>query len=84
MEIAEGLVTKGVDDMARQKKRSPDTAADLRPIAKNIFKQAVRAYDAAKEALVEAGEKFEDLVKEARADMKDKTPPKPAKKPTRK
>lgn len=70
--------------MPRHKKRSPDTAADLRPLAKKIFKQAVRVYDAAKEAVVEAGEQFENLVKEARADMKGNKAPKAAKKPTRK
>jgi hypothetical protein len=69
--------------MARQKKRSTDTAAHLKPIAKNIIKQALRVYDAAKEAFTEAGEQFEDLVHEARAEMKDGKPPKPAKREKR-
>lgn len=66
--------------MPRRKKRSTNTAADLRPIAKKIVTQALRVYDAAKEALAEAGEQFEDLVSEARAEMKDGKPPKPTKK----
>ena len=66
--------------MPRRKKRSTNTAADLRPIAKKIVTQALRVYDAAKEALAEAGEQFEDLVSEARAEMKDWKPPKPTKK----
>lgn len=70
--------------MARHKKRSAkNTASDLRPVAKSIVKQALRAYDAAKEAFAEAGEQFEDLVNEARAEMKDAKPPKPAKKKPR-
>jgi hypothetical protein len=69
--------------MARYKKRPMDRAAELRPIAKNIIKQALRVYDAAKDAFVEAGEQFEDLVNEARAEMKDSTPPKRSKKRNR-
>ena len=68
--------------MPRHKKRTTRTrAADLRPIAKSIVKRALRAYDVAKEAFTDAGEKFESLVKEARAEMKDG---KPSKKPTKK
>lgn len=67
--------------MPRHKKRSASTAADLRPIAKTLVKRALRAYDVAKGALTEAGEKFESLVKEARAEMKGG---KPSKKPTKK
>ena len=70
--------------MARQKKRSTDAAAQLRPIAKNIIKQALRVYDAAKDAFAEAGEQFEDLVHEARAEMKDGKPPTPPKRQKRK
>ena len=66
--------------MARKHKRSAETAADVRPIAKSIVKQALRLYDAAKDAFVEAGEQFEGLVSEARAEMKDGKPRKPAKK----
>jgi hypothetical protein len=70
--------------MARQKKRSSNNApADLRPVAKNIVKQALRVYDAAKGAIAGAGEQFEDLIKEARAEMKDGKPSKPAKKKPR-
>ena len=65
--------------MARRKNPPTDTAADLRPIAKKIVKHALRVYDVAKEALVEAGEQFDDLVSEARAEMKADKPPKVAK-----
>jgi hypothetical protein len=70
--------------MARQKKRPAGTAAGLRPIAKRMVKEALRVYDAAKEAFAEAGEQFEDLVNEARAEMQDGKPPKPAKRHKRK
>lgn len=70
--------------MARRKKPPTDSTADLRPIAKKIVKQALRVYDAAKEALAEAGEQFDDLVSEARAEMKDSKPPKAAKRQKRK
>ena len=69
--------------MPRHKKRSSDTAADLRPIAKKLLKQALRVYDAAKEAFVDAGEQFGGLVNEARAEMKNGKPPKPGKKKRR-
>jgi Protein of unknown function (DUF5132) len=66
--------------MARQKKQRPTMAAELRPMAKALIKEAIRVYDATKEALSEAGERFEDLVNEARSEMKkgalSKPPPK--------
>jgi hypothetical protein len=66
--------------MARHKKRTTNnTAADLRPIAKKLLQQALRVYDAAKDTFVEAGEQFEDLVNEARAEMNAGKPPKAAK-----
>ncbi len=57
--------------MARAKKHRDDIgiAAQLRPIAKNLIKEALRVYDAAEDALTEAGEQFADLVSEARAEM---------------
>ena len=48
--------------------------AQLRPIAKSLIKEALRVYGAAEEALTEAGEQFEDLVSEARAEMKKAQP----------
>jgi len=58
--------------MARAKKHlnDIDITAQLRPIAKSLIKEALRVYGAAEEALSEAGEQFEDLVSEARAEMK--------------
>lgn len=71
--------------MPRRKKRTTrNSAADFRPIAKSIVKRALRAYDVAKEALTEAGEQFEDLVNEARAEMKDAKPARPSKKKKKK
>ncbi len=54
--------------MARAKKHRNDIgiAAQLRPTAKILIKEALRVYGAAEEALTEAGEQFEDLVSEAR------------------
>ena len=49
-------------------------AVQLRPIAKNLIKEALRVYGAAEEALTEAGEQFADLVSEARAEMKKAQP----------
>jgi hypothetical protein len=66
--------------MARAKKRSNDVVAELRPIAKAFIKEALRVYDTAKDALAEAGEQFEDLVAEARAEMKEDKLSKPTKK----
>ena len=60
--------------MARTKKSPNDIAAQLRPVAINLIKEALRVYDAAEEALTEAGEQFEDLVTEARAAMKNDKP----------
>lgn len=62
------------------KKRRDPIAADLRPMAKALIKKALRVYDATKEVLDEAGERFEHLVNEARSEMKRGTPPKPSKK----
>ena len=62
--------------MARQKKRRSAIAAELRPVAKALIKEALRVYDATKEALNEAGEQFEDLVAEARKEMKKDKPSK--------
>ena len=70
--------------MPHHKKRTTSTsAADLRPIAKSLVKRALRAYDVAKEALTEAGEQFEGLVKEARAEMKHAKPAASSKKKKR-
>ena len=49
-------------------------AAQLRPTAKNLIKEAFRVYGAAEKALTEAGEQFESLVSEARAEMKKAQP----------
>ena len=49
-------------------------AAQLRPTAKSLIKEALRVYGAAEEALTEAGEQFADLVSEARAEMKKAQP----------
>lgn len=54
----------------RSKQSNKDTAEKLRPIEKALLKEALHIYDAAKETLVEAGEQFEDLVVEARKEMK--------------
>jgi len=62
--------------MTRVKQRRNDLgiAAQLRPIAKSLIKEALRVYGAAEEALTDAGEQFEDLVPEARAEMKKAQP----------
>jgi hypothetical protein len=62
--------------MARAKTHRNDIgiAAQLRPTAKILINEALRVYGAAEEALTEAGEQFEGLVAEARAEMK-KAPP---------
>jgi hypothetical protein len=49
-------------------------AAQLRPTAKSLIKEAFRVYGAAEEALTAAGEQFDDLVSEARAEMKKAQP----------
>ena len=58
--------------MAHAKKHRHDIgiAAQLRPTAKSLIKEAFRVYGAAEEALTDAGEQFADLVSEARAEMK--------------
>ena len=62
--------------MANAKKHRNDIgiAAQLRPTAKILIKEALRVYGAAEEALTEAGEQFEDLVSEVRAEMKKAQP----------
>jgi len=60
--------------MARAQKSRNDIAAQLRPIAKSLIKEALRVYDTVEEVLAEAGEQFEDLVSEARAEMKKAQP----------
>jgi len=63
--------------MARAKTHRNDIgiAAQLRPTAKSLMKEALRVYGATEKALTEAGEQFEDLVSEARAEMKKAQPP---------
>ena len=58
--------------MARAKTDPNDIGivAQLRSTAKSLIKEAFRVYGAAEEALTDAGEQFEDLVSEARAEMK--------------
>jgi hypothetical protein len=62
--------------MARANKHRHDIglAAQLRPTAKSLIKEALRVYGAAGEALTEAGEQFEGLVSEARAEMNKALP----------
>jgi hypothetical protein len=62
--------------MARVKKHRNDIglAAQLRPTAKSLIKEALRGYGAAEEALTQAGEQFEGLVSEARAEMNKAQP----------
>ena len=59
--------------MARDKDARSSLAADLRPVAKALIKEALRVYDSAKVSLNKAGERFEDLVNEARSEMKENT-----------
>lgn len=47
----------------------PNLATGLRPLAKSLVKGGVTLYDAAKEGFAEAGEQFNDLVAESRAEM---------------
>jgi len=58
--------------MARAKQHRHDLgiAAPLRATATSLIKEAFRVYGAAEDALTEAGEQFEDLVSEVRAEMK--------------
>ncbi len=62
--------------MARDKNHRNDIGitAQLRPTAKILIQQALRVYGAAEGALTEAGEQFEGLVSEARAEMKKAQP----------
>ena len=66
--------------MARDKDARSSLAADLRPVAKALIKEALRVYDSAKVSLNKAGERFEDLVSEARSEMKANTSTRPSKK----
>lgn len=47
----------------------PALASGLRPLAKAVVKGGIMVYDALKETVAEAGEQFNDLVAEARAEM---------------
>jgi hypothetical protein len=49
-------------------------AAQLRPTAKSLIQEALRVYGAAENALTQAGEQFEGLVSEARAELKKAQP----------
>jgi len=60
--------------MASAKESRNEIATELRPIAINLIKEALRVYDTVEGALTEAGEQFEDLVSEARAEMKKDKP----------
>ena len=60
--------------MARTKQSPNEIAARLRPVAINLIKEALRVYDTVEGALTEAGEQFEDLVTEARAEVKKHKP----------
>jgi len=66
--------------MARQKKRSNDLVAGFRPIAKALVKKTLRVYDVTKEVVTEAGGQLEELIGEARAEMKHSKPSKSGKK----
>ena len=59
---------------AKQHRTEIGIAAQLRPTAKSLIKEALRVYGAAEEALTEASEQLEDLVSEARAEMKKAQP----------
>ena len=62
--------------MARAKQHRNDLgiAAQLRPTATSLMKEAFRVYGAAEDALTAAGEQFDDLVSEVRAEMKKARP----------
>ncbi|WHZ27642.1 MAG: hypothetical protein OJF51_002439 [Nitrospira sp.] len=47
----------------------PAVASGLRPLAKALVRGGLVLYDAAKEGVAEAGEQFNDLVEETRAEM---------------
>lgn len=47
----------------------PAIATGLRPLAKVLVRGGITLYDAAKEGVAEAGEQFNDLVAETRAEM---------------
>ena len=62
--------------MARAKQNPNDLGlvTQLRSTAKSLIKEAFRVYGAAEEALTAAGEQFDDLVSEVRAEMKKARP----------
>ena len=62
--------------MARATQHRNDTGigAQLRPAAKILIKEALRVYGAAEDALTAAGEQFDDLVSEVRAELKKAQP----------
>ena len=62
--------------MARATQHRNDTGiiAQLRPTAKSLIKEAFRVYGAAEDALTAAGEQFDDLVSEVRAELKKAQP----------
>jgi hypothetical protein len=62
--------------MARAKADPNDIGivAQLRSTAKSLIKEAFRVYGAAEEALTAAGEQFDDLVSEVRAELKKAQP----------
>jgi hypothetical protein len=59
---------------AKQHRHDRGLAAQLRPTAKHLIQEALRVYGAAEDALTQAGEQFEDLVSEARAELKQAQP----------
>jgi hypothetical protein len=60
--------------MARTKESRNEIVGELRPIAINLIKEALRVYHTVERTLTEAGEEFEDLVTEARAEVKKGKP----------
>ena len=48
---------------------APALAAGLRPLAKAVIKEGMKAYDKGVEVLAEAGEQLSDLVAEARSEL---------------
>ena len=62
--------------MARATQHRNDTGiiAQLRPTATSLMKEAFRVYGAAEDALTAAGEQFDDLVSEVRAELKKAQP----------
>ena len=56
----------------------PALGSSLRPLAKALVKGGVVVYDAVKESVAEAGEQFNDLVAEARAEIAEPAKTEPA------